>query len=401
MPRDLIIRPKAEVEINGEAYLFDISAQLRQFSPFYLTNQIYKGTEVKTLKMGIIGCGGIARWAYAPFFRGEKRVEIVAVCDILPDRVAQFRDEFFPTADTYTDYKELLARKDIDAINICTPNSLHSEIAVAAFKAGKHVMCEKPDAVSPKKAIEMKTASEKAKKLLMVMRNNRFTDPSIYAKRFIDAGKMGEIYAGRCGWQRRRGIPGKGGWFTTKELAGGGPLIDLGVHMIDLAIWLMGNPKPVAVSGNTFCKFAGVEDDNSDSEHSKFGDVVKGGIFDVEDLAMGLIRFDNGAVLQIEFSWASNIKSENRFVELRGTKAGMTWRNGDFIEMYSETDGEIVDIKPAGNLADNGHSRNLKNFVDVLLKKATPCFKPQQGVDMIKILAAMYKSAQTGAEVRI
>lgn len=357
--------------------------------------------KTKTLRMGIIGCGGIGRCVHAPFFSSETRVDVVAVCDIIPDRVAQFRDEFFPKADIYTNYRKLLARKDIDAVDICTPNYLHSEITVAAFAAGKHVMCEKPDAVSPEKAMAMKTASEKAGKLLMVMRNNRFSDPSVYAKRYIESGKMGEIYAGRCGWQRKRGIPGKGGWFTTKAKAGGGPLIDLGVHMIDLAIWLMGNPRPVAVSGNTFRKFADVKDVKADSVHSKFGDTVADGIFDVEDLAMGQIRFDNGAVLQIEFSWASNIKVENRYVELRGTEAGLTWRDGDFIEVYAEEDGQLVDIKPGSKLQDQGHARNLRNFVDVLLEGAKPCFKPQQGVDVIKILAALYKSAKTGAEVRI
>ncbi|MEI6169324.1 MAG: Gfo/Idh/MocA family oxidoreductase [bacterium] len=112
---------------------------------------------------------------------------------------------------------------------------------------------------------------------------------------------------------------------------------------------------------------------------------------------MRQIRFDNGAVLQIEFSWASNIKEENRFVELRGTKAGLTWRDGNFVEIHSEEDGQLVDIKPASKLQDEGHSRNLRHFVDVLLERATPCFKPQQGVDMIKILAALYKSARTGA----
>ena len=229
---------------------------------------------MKTLKIGIIGCGGIARGAHAPYYKDEKRVEVVAVCDMLPGRVKKFRDETFPKADLYTDYQELLKRADIDAVDICTPNYLHSEIAIAAFAAGKHVFCEKPDAVSPKKAIAMKDASEKAGKLLMVMRNNRFSDQSQYAKKFIDAGKMGDIYAARCGWQRRRGIPGKGGWFTTKAQSGGGPLIDLGVHMIDLTIWLMGNPRPVAVSGATFCKFAN-ELSKSDSENSKFGDAVK------------------------------------------------------------------------------------------------------------------------------
>ena len=354
----------------------------------------------KTLRIGIIGCGGIARWAHAPYYKNEKRVKIVAVCDILPDRVKQFRDDLFPKAVACTDYRELLKRKDVDAVDICTPNDLHSEIAVAAFKAKKHVFCEKPDAVSPEKALAMKEASEKAGKLLMVMRNNRFADASQYARKAIAAGRMGAIYAGRCGWQRRRGIPGKGGWFTTKARSGGGPLIDLGVHMIDLAIWLMGSPRPVAVSGAALCKFA-EQSGPSDSANAAFGDSKSGGVFDVEDLAMGMIRFDNGAVLQIECSWASNVKTEARFVELRGEKAGLTWRDGNFVEMHTEQDGQLVDVKPAGNLRDEGHARNLQNFVEVLLDGAEPCYKPQQGVDMIKILSAVYESAKTGKEVRL
>ena len=353
-----------------------------------------------TYNIGIIGCGGISRWAHAPYYRSNaQRANIVAVCDILPDRVKQFRVELYPAAETYTDYHELLKRDDIDAVDICTPNYLHSEIAVAAFAAGKHVFCEKPDAVSPDKAIAMRDAAEKAGKTLMVMRNNRFTDPSVYAKRFIDEGKMGDIYAGRCGWQRRRGIPGKGGWFTTKAQSGGGPLIDLGVHMIDLAIWLMGNPTPVAVTGATFNKFAG--NDTSDSVNSQFGDAKADGTFDVEDLAMGAIRFDNGAILQIEFSWASNVKEECRFVELRGSKAGLKWLNGTSLEIYGEDQGQLTNLALAGQLHDNGHARNLAHFLDVLDGKAEPCFKPQQGINMIKILSAVYESAKTGHEVAL
>jgi predicted dehydrogenase len=208
---------------------------------------------------------------------------------------------------------------------------------------------------------------------------------------------MGEIYAGRCGWQRRRGIPGKGGWFTTKAQSGGGPLIDLGVHMIDLAMWLMGNPTPVAVSGCTFCKFA--DTDVSDSVNSKFGDKVEDGTFDVEDLAMGFIRFDNGACLQIEFSWASNVEKEQNFVELRGTKAGASWPN---LKIFGEEYGSTMDLIPAVQPKEfNGHGRNLEHFVDVLQGRAEPAFVPQQGVNMIGILTAMYESAEKGCEVRL
>lgn len=353
----------------------------------------------KPVRLGLIGCGGICRGVHVPAYRKDSRVEVVALCDIVPDRTARLVRDAFPAAQACTDYRELLARPDIDAVDICTPNHLHSEIAIAAFQAGKHVMCEKPDATDPVKAEAMKAAAEQAGKLLMVMRNNRFTDASKMARRFIEAGKMGEVYAARCGWQRRRGIPGRGGWFTTRALSGGGPLIDLGVHMIDLAIWLMGNPRPVAVSGNTYCKFADNQT-SSDSANAQFGDRVADGTFDVEDLAMGQIRFENGALLQIEFSWASNVKTETRFVELRGTKAGLEWRDGA-LEIFGESDGQLVDLKPSGLIIDGGHARNLTNFIDVLLGQAEPCFQPQQGVDMIRILDALYRSARSGAEVRL
>ena len=349
------------------------------------------------LKIAIIGCGGICQWAHIPSWSEDKRVEVVAFCDIIEARAIALKNKYFPNAAVYTDYKELLKDESIEAVDICTPNYLHSTIAVDAFKAGKHVMCEKPDAIDVNEVLKMKNAAEEAGKLLMVMRNNRFVSASQYAKKFIESGRMGEIYCGRCGWQRRRGIPGKGGWFTTKAQSGGGPLIDLGVHMIDLAIWLMGNPTPVAVSGNTFTKFANNE--TSDSVNSNFGDANADGIFDVEDLAMGMIRFDNGAVLQIEFSWASNIKAENRFVELRGTKSGLRWADEN-LEIYTEEDGQLIDMNPKGTSGGAiGHKKNLRNFVDVLLEGAEPCFKPSQGVDMIKILSAIYESAKTGKEV--
>ena len=349
-------------------------------------------------RVGIIGNGGICKGAHLEEYLNDDRIEVVALCDIIEERAQFLKDNYFPDADVYTDYKELLKDESIDSVDICTPNYLHSIIAVAAFEAGKHVFCEKPDAVSVEEAVRMNEAAKKAGKTLMIMRNNRFVAPSQYAKKYIDAGKMGEIYCGRCGWQRRRGIPGKGGWFTTKEQSGGGPLIDLGVHLIDLSIWLMGNPTPVAVSGNTYCKFA--DNDSSDSVNSDFGDKMADGTFDVEDLAMGMIRFDNGAVLQIEFSWASNIKSENRFVELRGTKSGLEWRNGA-LEIFTEEDGQLLDIAPSNINEKHGHMYNLSHCYDVVIDGAKPIFEPQQGIDMIKILCAIYESARTGKEVTL
>ena len=212
---------------------------------------------------------------------------------------------------------------------------------------------------------------------------------------------MGDIYAGRVGWIRRRGIPGKGGWFTTKELSGGGPLIDLGVHMIDLAIWLMGNPRPVAVSGSTYCKFAN-SDVAGDSAHSQFGRAQADGTFDVEDLAMGFVRFDNGASLQIEFSWASNIEQEKNFVELRGEKSGACLDSSQPLKLFTEIEGMLCDILP--QVPTNvwaTHGLYLNHWVDVLMGRDKPMFVPQDGVHMIQILGAIYESAKTGKEVQL
>ena len=354
---------------------------------------------MKKLKIAVIGCGGIAKNAHFPAYLKMDDVEIVAFCDVILER-AQAAVELFRTGVAYADYREALKHPDLDAIDICTPNLYHSEIAVAALNAGLHVFCEKPDAVSVEECMKMKAAAEKSGKILMVMRNNRYLATSTYLKSFIADGKMGEIYAGRCGWQRRRGIPGRGGWFTTKALSGGGPLIDLGVHMIDLSIWLMGNPKPVAVSGCTYCKFA--DSDISDSVNSDFGDRIENGVFDVEDLAMGMIRFDNGACLQIEFSWASNVEKEEFFVELRGTKAGSKWTSSSGLNLYTEEYGKTVDMHPhSGAQTVMPHEANLRHFADVLLRGATPMFTPDQGLDMIGILEAMYRSAELGQEVRL
>ncbi|NHN31419.1 Gfo/Idh/MocA family protein [Paenibacillus agricola] len=348
------------------------------------------------LRLGIVGVGNIFKASHVLPLQAHPEVEIVAVCDINLERAEQIAAEY-GIESAYADYRELLKRDDIDVIDICTSNYFHSEVAIAALKAGKHVFCEKPDAINPEEAQKMADAAQASGKVLMTMRNNRFTPASSYLKRYIDEGHMGEVYTGRCGWVRRRGIPGKGGWFTTKELSGGGSLIDLGVHFIDLAVWLMGNPKPVAVSGATYTKFANNEISNS--VHSRFGEKKEGGTFDVEDLAIGFIRFENGASLQIEFSWASNIQEDANFVELRGTKAGCNLRKGE-LQIFSETAGQLTNITPILKKdAPPGHTEHLKHFIEVVQKRAEPINLPEHGVDMIKILSTIYKSAETGREV--
>lgn len=362
----------------------------------------------KKLKIGLVGCDGIMKWGHLPAFVNMDNVEITAMCDVVPGRCeeikefcrSEYNSNIIDNAECFTDYGEFLKNADIDAVDICAPNFLHSPFSVQAFEAGKHVFCEKPDSINVEGIEKMKEASEKAGKVLMVMRNNRHQAYTKILKEKADNGEFGEIYCGRCGWVRRRGIPGKGGWFTTKEQSGGGPLIDLGVHMIDLAIYLMGNPRPVSVSGSVFSNF-GDNNGDSTSSHSKFGEVKKDGIFDVEDQAMGFIRFDNGACLHVDFSWAANIEAEDaNYVELRGTKAGLKWKNGGAkAKIFKEVNGEQVNIDVEADTAIGGHEGNLRHFADVVLNGAEPDYTPQQGIDMIKILCAIYESAKTGREV--
>lgn len=369
------------------------------------TKKASKSTEItKTaagpIRFAAIGTGNIFKAVHIKPLVDNADVQVVALCDVVETKAKALAKEY-GVSKTCKNYKDILKLKDVDAVDICTPNKFHSEIAVAALEAGKHVMCEKPDAVSPAEAQRMADAAKASGKTLMVMRNNRMRPDSMFLKKYIASGAMGDIYAGRVGWIRRRGIPGKGGWFTTKELSGGGPLIDLGVHMIDLAIWLMGNPRPVAVSGATYCKFANA-DVKGDSANSGFGEAKAGGIFDVEDLAMGFVRFDNGASLQIEFSWASNIEQEKNFVELRGEKSGACLDSSLPLKLFTEIQGTQCDILP--RIPTNvwaTHGLYLDHFVDVLKDRAKPMFVPQDGVHMIQILGAIYESAQTGKEVQL
>ena len=352
----------------------------------------------RKLKLGAVGIGGIFNACHAPVWLNHPEVEVVAVCDIIPEKARGFAAAH-GIEQVFTDYRDLVAL-DLDAVDICTPNLFHSEIAVAALGAGKHVITEKPDAINASEAEKMAAAARGAGRVLMAMRNNRFTPHFQFLKQYIADGQMGDIYAGRVGWVRRRGTPGRGGWFTTKELSGGGPLIDLGVHFLDLALWLMGNPSPRTLSASTYAKFV----DSSapaDSANASFGEAKAAGTFDVEDLAIGFARFSNGAALQLEFSWASNIDEETVFLELRGSKAGFIFRNWR-LTLFTEASGTLVDVTPKlAKLKHEQHAAFLHHFIDVVQGRSQPTILPEHGVDMIRLLTGLYASAEQGREVQL
>jgi len=357
-----------------------------------------KGLQVasksKALNVAVIGLG-IGEYHLAGY-KAHPRCSIVALCDIDGQRLAEVGKEHdVPEDRRYADYKKLFAdagKLGLQAVSVALPNYLHAPVTKAALKAGLHVLCEKPMAMNAVQARAMLDAARKVRRKLMINLSYRFTPHAHGLKKLVDGGAIGDIYFGRTVWHRRRGLPGFGGWFGQKRLAGGGPIIDLGVHRLDLAMWLMGNPHPVTVSASTY----NVIGARLAAEQNK--------TFDVEDLGCALIRFDNGATIVLEASWAGfSEKSEDMVTQLYGTKGGIIHRNvGEGYEFearaYTETGGTLWESRlqqiatPPSAYAE---------FVDAVLDGRDVPATGRQGLDVQLILDAIYKSARTGKEVRI
>ena len=278
-------------------------------------------------------------------------------------------------------------------VSVVTPNKYHRELTLAALKAGCHVLCEKPMAMNAVEAREMLAAARTAGKRLMINFSWRFTEQSFAMKAEVDSGLLGDIYFGRTVWHRRRGLPGFGGWFGQRALSGGGPLIDLGVHRLDLALWLMGYPKPVWVLGRTYAPIASALAAEQKAR------------FDVEDLAAGMITFENGASLVVEASWAANI-SEQELMETRlyGTKAGLVQRNVAEgytfeAEVYLERNGSHYNMNLHGPVKPVPASMN--HFVDSVLHDTPHIATAEEGVRVMEILDALYRSAAEGEPVKV
>ena len=348
------------------------------------------------LKIGIIGNGGIAH-CHAKGYKALKgRVEIVACCDINEEKAKSFAAEF-DIPKYYTDCKDMLANEEIDLVSVCTWNSAHAPCTIAALEAGCSVICEKPMAMNADEALAMKAAADKSGKLLMVGFVRRHGDDARDAKDLVENGDLGEVYYAKATYLRRCGCPG--GWFGDKAFSGGGPLIDLGVHVIDLTRYIMGNVKPVSVYGFTSDKI-GARDHIRTTEW-KSETVVEKPVFNVEDLAVAMIKFENGAVLQVETSFNLNIKDGQGNIEIFGSKAGLTLEP---FELHTEYAGCLADINVRGSHKfDFGRDfdREIKNFVDACEGKAECKASAEDGVVLMKVIDAVYESAKTGKTVEI
>jgi len=345
---------------------------------------------MRKLRVGVVGLG-IGR-VHLTGYQSHPNVEIAAVADPDAARRRDVGDEF-GVRRRYETAEAMLAAEHLDIVSVCTPNKYHCPLTLAALEAGCHVLCEKPMAMNAGEARTMLGAAENAGRRIMIDFAFRFTQQSWALKQQVDTGILGDIYFARTVWHRRRGMPKFGGWFGRKALAGGGPLIDLGVHRLDLALWLMGYPKPVWVMGSTYDPIASAR---ARKEKKKY---------DVEDLAVAFIRFANGATLELEASWAANIK-ERELMETRllGTKAGLVQRNLNEAyefeaEIYLERDGALYDMKlhpPVPAVQSPTH-----HFVDCILENRPHTATGEEGCTVMALLDAIYRSAETGAPVKI
>lgn len=349
------------------------------------------------LKIGIIGVGNISEVHIAGYLARED-VELYAFCDMNEKRLKE-KGEKYGVTRLFTDYNEMLKLEEIDAVSVCTWNCAHAPASIAALKSGKHVLCEKPMAMNAEQAIEMEKVAEESGKLLQIGFVRRFGNDAEILKKFIDNGELGDIYFAKATYLRRHGTPG--GWFVDKEKSGGGPLIDLGVHVIDLTRYLMGNPKPVSVYGATFNKLGTRCDLEKVTSYTSAEDDVEF-TSEVEDLAVAMIRYDNGAVLLVETSFELNLENEIGKVEFFGTKAGAAVNPQ--VKIFKDDHGRLTNLSFNGNTAlsfEGLFENEVSHFVDCI-KTGKPTIAPAaDGVDVMHILDAIYESAKTGHEVLI
>ncbi|MYL49452.1 gfo/Idh/MocA family oxidoreductase [Halobacillus litoralis] len=342
------------------------------------------------LKMGIIGVGGIAQGRHIPSFLDLKdKVELTAVQDVNEGRAEEVA-EAHQIPYVFKDYQDMFEK--VDAVTICTPNKFHAEISIAALEAGVHVLCEKPMAITTEECEAMMEAAKKNDRLLSIAYHYRYTPEAQLAKKAILNNEIGDPLVTRVQAMRRRKVPGWG-VFTNKDLQGGGSLIDFGCHLLDLALWLLDDPKPVEVMGRTYdrlSKTPGQVNDWGAFNHETFN---------VDDHVTSYITFENGESLQFECSWAANIKEDHTSLSISGVDGGLSVYP---FELYQAKYGALLDStakiregEPTPGLAQ------AENFIDSCLGNDELVVKPEQALKVTKLMEAIYQSSETGTSVKL
>jgi predicted dehydrogenase len=355
----------------------------------------------KCFNAGIIGCGFIANQKHLPALaklKSKGRVELVAFCDLVVERAEKAAQKYGESGALVTsEYRRLLDRKDIDVVYVLTPNRSHAEITIAALSAGKHVLCEKPMAATYADAKAMSDAAEKSSKLLTIGYQYRCRQDPMYLKKCVTAGMLGDIYYAQAYAVRRRGVP-TWGIFLDKDAQGGGALIDIGTHALDMTLWLMDNYEPKSVIGTTFNNLG-----KQGGSANDFGRWDPAGFKEVEDSAVAHITMKNGTVISLQASWAMNtLDLREQQVVLCGTKAGADMNDG--LRFNGEVEGELCVWKPKlgrygvpGTLDATWWEADTEAgmWYDALEGKGEPMVKPYQALCVTRILEGVYRSAAT------
>ena len=353
----------------------------------------------RLIKVGIIGCGGIAKGKHMPALQKVPDCEMVAFCDIIPERAEAAKEKFgTPDAKTYVDYRELLKDPEIEVVHVCTPNRSHSFITVDALEAGKHVMCEKPMAINSAEAKKMLDAAKRTGKKLTIGYQGRFRDDSIYMKKEADGGTFGDIYYAKATALRRRAVP-TWGVFLNEYEQGGGPLIDIGTHALDLTLWMMNNYQPKYCLGTTYHKL------NRDTDQANMWGNWDPEQFTVEDSAFGFVVMENGATIVLESAWALNTHDVREAVtSICGTKAGADMMNG--LRINGVRNGRQYVLTPnfeAGGVAFNEGrkagtpaEREERLWIEAVRDGTDPITRPEQAYTVTRILEGIYLSAKSG-----
>lgn len=347
--------------------------------------------------VGIIGCGTIANSAHIPSYLKNKEVTIKYFCDIIEER-AQAAVEKYGCGTAVVDYHDVINDPEVDAISVCVPNNMHAPISIDAMRAGKHVLCEKPAARTYEEALAMQKAQHETGKTLVIGVVNRFNDSVNRIKALIDEGRLGEVYHVYVSFRAHRSIPGLGGAFTTKAIAGGGALIDWGVHYLDIVMYCLGDPKVKTVSGEAFCKL-GRDIDGYVCKNMWAGPRTPGGTYDVDDSVTALVRTE-GPVFTVHGAWAQNIGESETYIDFMGDKGGIRLQYGGGFTLYTTEHDALVTYKPDFNM-----SNMFQNEIDAFVDCIKTGKKLPSHIDTVIVTAqmmqAIYDSSEQHAEVKL
>lgn len=349
------------------------------------------------MKVAVIGCGNISK-RHIPSYINNPDAEIKYFCDIIPER-AQKAVEDYGCGIAVADYKEVLSDSEVEAISVCTPNHVHAEISIAAMKAGKHVLCEKPAARTLDEALEMKKVQNETGKVLNIGVCNRFHTGVNVVKDLIAEGALGEVFHVYVSFRAHRGIPGLGGDFTTKAKSGGGALIDWGVHFLDIVMYCCSDPKPLTVTAEAFCKL-GKNIPEYVYENMWAGPPVLDGIYDVDDSVTALVRTE-GPTITVNGAWAQNINENELFIDFMGDKGGLR------LDYYSKKftvcttkDGKLYEYTP--EFAEcNMFQNEINEFVDCIKSGKKLASHIDTNIITARMMQAMYDSSDIHREIAL